>query len=267
MIPEQVIKPIIESKIITCTACLHPNLKGTCLDLTTTVKVIIGSKTRSLVYHVPLDNKSLEDLNCYNWSFIDLLENLPNRDYFLLSNTSRSKNTEDAIERALAGAAVFNGLPHSFHQKNPIIKLEVLNDSLKSDDEDVIAALDTLIKKYKFVVFPLISPNVNSLEICIELGAPLIRILSGKIGSMSGLLNKNYLRQLAKKSTVPLFFEGGIGTPTHVKEALNLGASGVLINTAFQRSINPVQLAKDVRSTIDIESKKLNQSVLTYGTL
>jgi thiazole synthase ThiGH ThiG subunit len=243
------IQRIVDSKFIACVASLTSG-NTACLDLPIALSIIKESGTRALVYCTPHCD-CLDDVIEYRWSFPDLLNHLPSKEYVLLSNTSRAKTADDAVQMALTGREIFKTMPHAFQQTDPIIKLEVLDKSLRSDDEAVLNALESLMKRHNFTVIPLISPNVKVLEQCVDLNVPFVRILSGNIGSLAGLNDKTRLRDLASNSKIPLFFEGGLGTPRHVQEAFALGASGVLLNSAFHRSINPVLLAREIRNVLD----------------
>jgi thiazole synthase len=132
----------------------------------------------------------------------------------------------------------------------------VINDEFESDDEAVLSATDTLINKDGLVVLPLISKNEQSVRSCFDLGAPFVRVLTGQISSMTGINGASELKNLVRKVPGPLFFEGGFGTLTHVRNAFILGAAGILMNTAFRRSKNPVLLAQRVRTIIDTNTKK-----------
>jgi thiazole synthase ThiGH ThiG subunit len=254
MLSNDLARSVIESKIIACVASCHPGKKACCMDLQNAAGVITESKTRSLVYNIystSAESESITELSDYAWSFSDLLSKLQPREYVLLANTSRAGSSKEAIEKALISRSIFKGLRHPKNQQEPIIKLEVLDRSLQSEDEAVLRATDVLISRYDMTVFPLISPSSKTLKRCSELGVPMVRILAGKIGSLQGLIDKPKLRKLAEESEIPLFFEGGLGTADHVKEAIDLGATGVLMNAAFQRSDSPIELAKSVRSVID----------------
>lgn len=233
------------------------------MPLSLAVKTIAASKTHAIVYHVP-DENSLDDLSAYKWSIYDLLNELPPNRYLLLANTSRAKTAQEAIKRARSSRDIFKSLPHAPDQNEPIIKIEVINDEFESDDEAVLSATDTLINKDGLVVLPLISRNEQSVISCLDLGVPFVRVLSGQITSMTGIKGASELKNLARRVPGPLFFEGGFGTLAHVRAALNLGAAGFLMNTAFHRSKNPVLLAEQVRSIIDADTKKYFTSGMTH---
>jgi thiazole synthase ThiGH ThiG subunit len=250
-----IVRPILEDRLIVCVATLHPGKEGSCIPLSLAVKTIAASKTHAIVYHVP-DGNSLDDLSAYKWSIYDLLKVLPPNRYVLLANTNRAKSAQEAVKRARYSRDIFKSLPHTPDQHEPIIKIEVINDEFESDDEAVLSATDTLINKDGLVVLPLISRNEQSVRSCFDLGAPFVRVLSGQITSMTGIKGASELKNLVRRVPGPLFFEGGFGTLTHVRDALNLGAAGILMNTAFHHRKNPVLLAQRVRNIIDTNTKK-----------
>jgi thiazole synthase ThiGH ThiG subunit len=249
-----IVRPILEDRLIVSIAALHPGNEGSCMPLSLAVKTIAASKTHAIVYHVP-DPNSLDDLSAYTWSIYDLLNELPPNRYVLLANTNRAKSAQEAVKRARNSRDIFKSLPHTPDQDEPIIKLEVLNDELESDDEAVLSATDTLINKDGLVVLPLISRNEQSVRSCFDLGAPFVRVLSGQINSMTGIKGASELKNLVRRVPGPLFFEGGFGTLPHVRNALDIGATGILMNAAFRRCENPELFAQQVRNIIDTDSK------------
>ena len=49
---------------------------------------------------------------------------------------------------------------------------------------------------------------------------------------------------IKKQSKVPVIVDAGIGTASEATEAMELGADGVLLNTAVAQSQNPEQMAR-----------------------
>lgn len=245
------LEKLMKPRLIACTACLQPNQKGNCLPLDIATKVIIQSGTAGLVYHVATDHDSINDLSDYGWSFFDLLKNLPElENYVMLSNTSRAKSAQEAIYRAYVGVKTFQVIPHSQEQTQPIIKLEVLTDSLQCNNSEVLKAVKEL-KNDGFEVIPLISPDLGAIQDCVEFGVSLARVLVGRIGSLTGVKEKSRLASLTANAPIPLIFEGGHGNINHVKESFQLGASAVLLNSAILKSPSPPEFVLKVRETID----------------
>lgn len=247
------VKNIIRSKLIACVALLHPGQKGTCLDLPTTLKVIRLSRTGALIYHVPSKGTNYEDIEEYNWTFQELLYSLDDvSSYDILANTSRSTNSKEAIAAARSSVEFFYTIRHLCrHQSRPIIKLEILNANLESKDSEVIEATKELVENDHLTVIPLLSPNIENIIACTEIGVPMVRILSGKIGTMCGLLHEQKLKEVINRSPVPVMIEGGISSAQHVKKAFHLGTTVVLLNSAFRYSNNPSNLASQLRKVVD----------------
>ena len=239
---------ILGSRFIACVACLHLRRRGRCLDLETAAKIVHTSRTAALVYHVP---REFDGLQSFGWSFADLLDRVGNREhYVLVANTARAASTDEAIRQAFDSRDVFLSLEHSTSQTNPVIKLEVLRENLTTNDAAVVAALRELVSS-NLDVIPLVSPTLDAVRSCANAGATVVRILTGRIGSLNGISQSAHLRQLVSQSPVPLFFEGGISSPDDVAQALDLGAAGVLVNTAFHESPDPVALCASMRYVLD----------------
>jgi len=247
-------KPIdilFKSRFIACVACLYPGRKGDCLSLNTTLQVIRESRTNCLVYHVPIEYSAIQDI-AGDWAFPDLVNAISDIDeYVFLSNTSRAATVKDALEMAKISLKAFHLIKHPKNQDKPIIKLEILDNDLNSIDKEVIQATSVLINE-GFEVIPLLSPNEASVAAAVSLGVPAMRLLVGRIESMSGILNRERLSDIVKQIPVPVIFEGGLRNVEDVNEAIQLGAHGVLLNTAIRKSNDPVALVKDVRKILDL---------------
>lgn len=247
------IDKIIKSKLISCGGSLQCGKKSYCLDLNTFADIIRQSQSGALVYHVASNDRNSEELIPYQWSFPDLLDKLGDvSSYTILANTSRSINAKNAIETARIGVKYFDYIRKKCsHQLNPVIKLEVLNNNLIPDDFAVIEATRELVKNDHLTVIPFLTPNIENIHVCAEIGVPMVRILSGNIGSRSGLRTPSYLRETIKQAQIPIIIEGGIGTVQDVRQAIKLGATAVLVNSAFIFSKNPILLAVQIRKAID----------------
>ena len=251
------IENLLKSRFIACVACLYPGRKGDCMPINAALQVIRESRTNCLVYHTPTEYSAIQD-SAGNWGFMDLVNAISDIDeYVFLSNTSRAATAEDAIAMADVSLKTFHLIKHPKNQDRPIIKLEVLDDNLNSINDEVLKATSVLINK-GFEVIPLLSPNETSIAEVISMKVPAIRLHVGRIESMSGILNKEQLSEIVKQISVPVIFEGGLRNVEDVKEAMRLGAHGVLLNTAIRKSTDPVALVKDVRKVLDLLSIKDN---------
>jgi thiazole synthase ThiGH ThiG subunit len=254
MVKREIIDRIIQSKLFACCAFLHFGRGGKCLKLESAIDVIKMSKTGGLIYHIHRAERFDEkNLFFFGWSFDELISQIGDvSSYAILGNTSLATDFNEAIESARLNFEYYDAISSYFpHQNEPIIKLEILDRDLKSVDSEVIRAAKFILEEQKLTVIPLISPNSDNIKKCIDLGIPMIRLLSGKIGSLSGIDNPPLIKNLINKINIPVILEGGIASAAHVREALSIGAAGVLINTAFHKASNPGMLAAEIRTAID----------------
>jgi thiazole synthase len=67
--------------------------------------------------------------------------------------------------------------------------------------------------------------------------------LGSPIGSGQGINNLTNIQIIIENSNVPVIVDAGIGTPSEAALAMEIGADGVLLNTAVAQSKNPSQMA------------------------
>ena len=51
------------------------------------------------------------------------------------------------------------------------------------------------------------------------------------------------IKIIIENSQIPVIVDAGIGTPSEASAAMELGADGILLNTAVAQSTNPAQMA------------------------
>jgi thiazole synthase len=73
-----------------------------------------------------------------------------------------------------------------------------------------------------------------------DLGCATVMPLGSPIGSGQGLNNLTNIKIIIENSNIPVIVDAGIGTPSEATLAMELGADGVLLNTAVAQSKNPV---------------------------
>jgi len=66
-----------------------------------------------------------------------------------------------------------------------------------------------------------------------EAGAATVMPLGAPIGTNKGLQTKEFLQIIIEQAGIPVVVDAGIGAPSHAAEAMELGASAVLVNTAI----------------------------------
>ena len=149
-----------------------------------------------------------------------------------------------------------------------LIKLEIHPDPryLLPDGEETLKASAELAKD-GFTVLPYISADPVLCKKLEEVGVAAVMPLGAPIGSNRGLLTRDFLRIIIEQSNVPVIVDAGIGAPSHACEALEMGASAVLVNTAIAVADNPILMAeafkKAVQSGYEARKAGLPSSAVT----
>jgi thiazole synthase len=153
-----------------------------------------------------------------------LLDWIP-RGMTLLPNTAGCYTAEDAIRAARLAREV--GLSNW-------IKLEVLGDeqTLWPDNDALLSATKTLVAE-GFVVFPYTSDDPIVARKLEDAGAAAVMPLGAPIGSGLGIQNPNNISIILERAKVPVIVDAGVGTASDACVAMELGASGVLMNTGM----------------------------------
>src|SRR6187401_2465532 len=162
---------------------------------------------------------------------------------FLLPNTAACYTAEDAIRTArLAREA---GLSHW-------IKLEVIGDekTLFPDNEALLEATRVLVKE-GFVVLPYTNDDPVMCRKLEDAGAAAVMPLGAPIGSGLGIQNPNNIRIIKAQSKVPVIVDAGVGTASDAAIAMELGADGVLMNTAIALATDPVSMAAAMKLGVE----------------
>ena len=173
-----------------------------------------------------------------------LLDYIDRSKLFILPNTAGCYTADDAIRTALLAREV--GLSNW-------IKLEVIGDekTLFPDNQGLLEATRELVKE-GFVVLPYTNDDVVNARKLIDAGAAAVMPLAAPIGSGLGIQNATNLRILREMITeVPLIVDAGVGTASDAAIAMELGADGVLMNTAIAAAENAVQMASAMKLAVE----------------
>ncbi|SMG60996.1 thiazole synthase [Cedecea sp. NFIX57] len=176
----------------------------------------------------------------------DILLPLQQAGVHLLPNTSGAKTAEEAIFAAqLAREALGTNW----------VKLEIHPDAryLLPDPIETLKAAETLVKQ-GFVVLPYCGADPVLCKRLEEAGCAAVMPLGAPIGSNQGLQTRALLEIIIEQSRVPVVVDAGIGAPSHAAEALEMGASAVLVNTAIAVARDPVQMALAFRLAVEAGS-------------
>jgi thiazole synthase len=166
-----------------------------------------------------------------------LLDYIDRNRIMILPNTAACYTVDEAVRTARLGREA--GLSHW-------VKLEVIGDeqTLFPDTAALIEATRILVKE-GFVVLPYTNDDLVVARRLIDAGASAIMPLGAPIGSGMGIQNVAAIRILRERITeVPLIVDAGVGTASDAALAMELGADGVLMNSAIAGSANPGDMAE-----------------------
>ena len=173
-----------------------------------------------------------------------LLDSIDRSKIFILPNTAGCYTADDAVRTAMLAREV--GLSNW-------IKLEVIGDekTLFPDNEGLLEATRTLVKE-GFVVLPYTNDDVVNARKLIDAGAAAVMPLAAPIGSGLGVQNPANLRIMREMITaVPMIVDAGVGTASDAAIAMELGADGVLMNTAIAAAEDPVRMARAMKLAVE----------------
>jgi thiazole synthase len=128
------------------------------------------------------------------------------------------------------------------------VKLEVIGDdeTLFPDVTELLKAAEQLLAD-GFVVLPYCNDDPIACRKLADMGCAAVMPLGAPIGSGMGIRNPYNLRIIREQCRVPLIVDAGVGTASDVAVAMELGADGVLLNTAIAQAEKPVQMATAMR--------------------
>lgn len=182
-------------------------------------------------------------MNIFEPTQPNFLEQLDLSHYTLLPNTAGAKTAEEAVR--IAKLAKASGLCD-------MVKVEIIgcDRSLLPDPVETLRATEMLLDE-GFIVLPYTSDDVVLARRLCEMGVHAIMPGASPIGSGRGLLNPLNLSFIIEQSDVPVIIDAGIGSPKDAAYAMELGADGVLLNTAVSEAGDPVKMAQAMKLAIE----------------
>lgn len=175
--------------------------------------------------------------------FANILEFIDPKRYLLLPNTSGAMNAEEAVRLArLARAAGISDW----------VKLEIHPDPryLLPDPVETLKAAEILVKE-GFIVLPYINADPVLAKRLEDVGTATVMPLGSPIGSNRGIETRAQIEIILEQCTVPVVVDAGIGAPSQAAEALEMGASAVLVNTAIAIAPDPVRMARAFAKAVE----------------
>ncbi len=173
----------------------------------------------------------------------DMLAHVVRPEIQLLPNTSGVRDAEEAVFAAQMAREAFG---------TPWLKLEIHPDPryLLPDSTETLRATEMLAKE-GFIVLPYCQADPTLCKRLEEAGAAAVMPLGAPIGSNLGLRTRDFLRIIIEQSSVPVIVDAGIGAPSHAAEAMEMGASACLVNTAIAVAGNPSAMAAAFRKAVE----------------
>ncbi len=186
----------------------------------------------------------------YNAQGKSLLDAIDLDRYTILPNTAGCFSAEDAVRVARLGRDLLEQLGNAGAHW---VKLEVLGDkrTLLPDPVGTLEATRELVADgFNVLVYSSDDP-ICALRLK-EAGATAVMPAGSPIGSGQGVLNRNNIvlcLSLLKEgdSVYPVIIDAGVGAASDVSVAMELGADGVLLNTAIAGAREPVMMAHAMR--------------------
>lgn len=161
---------------------------------------------------------------------------------WMLPNTAGCKSAEDAIRVARLGREMAKLLGQ---EDNNFVKLEVIPDAtyLLPDPIGTLEAAEQLVKE-GFAVLPYINADPLLAKRLEDVGCATVMPLGSPIGSGQGIRNAANIQIIIENATVPVVVDAGIGTPSEAAQAMEMGASALLINTAIAQASDPERMGR-----------------------
>lgn len=132
------------------------------------------------------------------------------------------------------------------------IKLEVIGDpiTLLPDNEQTLQAARVLVNE-GFVVLPYFTDDLIMAKKLLDAGCPAVMPLAAPIGSGMGVQNPANLRIMREQlPDATIIVDAGVGVPSDAAIAMELGADGILMNTAIAEAQDSVQMATAMRLAV-----------------
>jgi thiazole synthase len=187
-----------------------------------------------------------------------LLDHLDLSRYTILPNTAGCFNAEDAVRVARLGREILDSVDNPGKHW---VKLEVLGDkkTLLPDPVGTLEACRELVKD-GFCVLCYSSDDPIMAVRLRDAGAASVMPAGSPIGSGRGVANPAnialILELLKDKAaggdpSYPVIVDAGVGTPSDVTLAMELGADGVLLNTGIAHAQDPVRMAHAMKLALE----------------
>ena len=160
----------------------------------------------------------------------------------LLPNTSGARTAGEAVRIARLARELGCG---------DFIKVEVIGDTryLLPNNVETVRATETLARE-GFIVLAYMNPDIYTARNLVSAGAASVMPLAAPIGSNKGLAAKEFIQILIDEIDLPIIVDAGIGRPSQACEAMEMGASAVMVNTAIATAGDIPQMARAFKNAV-----------------
>ncbi len=133
-----------------------------------------------------------------------------------------------------------------------LIKLEVIGDTQKTLYPDVLETIKAceVLAQDGFTIMAYTSDDPIMARRLEDAGAHAIMPLAAPIGSGLGVQNRYNIVFVREAVKVPIIVDAGIGCASDAALAMELGADGVLTNTAIAQAKNPMMMAEAMKNAV-----------------
>ncbi|WP_442764790.1 thiazole synthase [Sulfurospirillum cavolei] len=173
----------------------------------------------------------------------NLLDYFKGTDIKLLPNSAGCTTAEDAITlfRMVREATGIN-----------LIKLEVIGDTAKTLYPDVMETLKAceVLAKDGFTIMTYTNDDPIMAKRLENAGSAAVMPLASPIGSGLGIQNRYNVLFVKEAVSIPVIVDAGIGCASDAAIAMEIGADGVLTNTAIAQAKNPILMAEAMKHAV-----------------
>ncbi len=182
-------------------------------------------------------------VNITNPNEENLMDYFKDTDIKLLPNSAGCTTAEDAITlfRMVREATGLN-----------LIKLEVIGDTAKTLYPDVMETLKAceVLAKDGFNIMTYTNDDPIMAKRLEDAGSSAVMPLASPIGSGLGIQNRYNVLFIKEAVNVPVIVDAGIGCASDAAIAMEIGADGILTNTAIAQANNPILMAEAMKHAV-----------------
>ncbi|EJF06826.1 putative enzyme of thiazole biosynthesis [Thiovulum sp. ES] len=133
-----------------------------------------------------------------------------------------------------------------------IVKLEVIGDTQKTLYPDVVETLKAaeVLAKEGFTIMAYTNDDPIMAKKLEDAGVHAVMPLAAPIGSGLGIQNRYNVVFVRDAVSVPVIVDAGVGTASDSSIAMELGADGVLTNTAIAKAKDPIKMAEAMKYAV-----------------